>query len=263
MEEANRIARSLGSDFDDLSFICGDISPPPSIRQNFPLPIGQESNNVDVLIALHACDTATDEAIWRGIASGSSLILTAPCCHKEVRAQLDSAFLKANVGKLEPANNSANFKTNSGTTTVELRDLLRHGIFRERHAEMLTDSLRALLLEASGYDVTVMEFVGAEHTSKNVMVAAVKRERDRGERVVEELAWERVEALMATSGLTRQRLYDRLSSISGKAQVERVDGPAAAPQPVNNGSKGRRKKSVLTMPRYEGPVEDEKGLYGS
>ncbi len=105
----------------------------------------------EVLLALHACDTATDEALFRGIRAGAALIVAAPCCHKEIRPQLRA-----------PA---------------ELAALARHGIFAGRLADMLTDSLRALLLEAHGYQVKVFEFIDATHTPKNTMLAAVRRAR--------------------------------------------------------------------------------------
>lgn len=104
---------------------------------------------VDLLIALHACDTATDDAIHYGIRSGASLIVTAPCCHKEIRAQLAPPPL------LEP--------------------IVKHGILAEREAETVTDALRALLLEIHGYKASVFEFVSNEHTAKNLMIAASKR----------------------------------------------------------------------------------------
>lgn len=105
----------------------------------------------DVLIALHACDTATDEALFRGLRAGAALIVAAPCCHKEIRPQLRA-----------PA---------------ELAPLARHGIFETRLADMVTDALRALLLEAHGYQVKVFEFIDATHTPKNTMLAAVRRAR--------------------------------------------------------------------------------------
>jgi len=104
---------------------------------------------LDVLIALHACDTATDDAIAKGVQAGATLIVVAPCCQKELRAQLRPAPV------LAPA--------------------LAHGIFAERHAEFATDALRALLLEWAGYDTKVFEFISTEHTAKNVMIAATKR----------------------------------------------------------------------------------------
>ena len=105
----------------------------------------------EVLLALHAWNTATDEALFRGIRAGAALIVAAPCCHKEIRPQLRA-----------PA---------------ELAALARHGIFAGRLADMLTDSLRALLLEAHGYQVKVFEFIDATHTPKNTMLAAVRRAR--------------------------------------------------------------------------------------
>jgi SAM-dependent methyltransferase len=104
---------------------------------------------LDVLIALHACDTATDDAIALGIAAGATLIVVAPCCQKELRPQLHAAPV------LAPA--------------------LRHGIFQERQAEFATDALRALLLEWAGYDTKVFEFISTEHTAKNLMIAATRR----------------------------------------------------------------------------------------
>ena len=104
---------------------------------------------LDVLLALHACDTATDDAIAKGIQAGAALIVVSPCCQKELRPQLQAAPV------LAPA--------------------LRHGIFQERHAEFATDALRALLLEWAGYDTKVFEFIATEHTAKNLMIAATKR----------------------------------------------------------------------------------------
>lgn len=104
---------------------------------------------IDLLIALHACDTATDQAIHYGIRAGAAIVCCAPCCHRELRPQL-----------LRPQ---------------PLRALLRHGVHLGQEAEMLTDTLRALLLEACGYDAQVFEFVSLEHTAKNKMILAVRR----------------------------------------------------------------------------------------
>lgn len=104
---------------------------------------------VDVMIALHACDVATDYALHTGIRLGASIIMCAPCCHKQVRPQIQSPQV--------------------------LRPMLQHGVHLGQEAEMLTDGLRALLLEACGYETKVFEFVALEHTSKNKMILAVKR----------------------------------------------------------------------------------------
>ena len=104
---------------------------------------------IDVMIALHACDTATDHAIHHGLRGGAAVILCSPCCHKQLRPQLLSPH--------------------------PLRPILQHGVHLGQHAEMLTDGLRALLLEACGYDTQVFEFVALEHTQKNKMILAVRR----------------------------------------------------------------------------------------
>ena len=106
---------------------------------------------IDIMIALHACDTATDFAIHTGLRAGASIIMCSPCCHKELRPQLLSPH--------------------------PLRPILKHGVHLGQQAEMLTDGLRAMLLEACGYETQVFEFVALEHTNKNKMILAVKRER--------------------------------------------------------------------------------------
>ena len=119
-----------------LRFLAGDV------RSHEPGPI-------DVMIALHACDTATDHALHLGLRAGAEIILCSPCCHKQLRPQMRSPAL--------------------------LQPMLQHGIHLGQQAEMVTDSLRALLLEAEGYATQVFEFVALEHTSKNKMILAVKR----------------------------------------------------------------------------------------
>lgn len=104
--------------------------------------------NVDALIALHACNTATDDAIRRGIELGAKMIVVAPCCHKELRPQL---------GRPAP-----------------LAPVLEHGLMAERMSEWATDGLRALFLEWAGYRPKMIEFVSTEHTPKNLMIAAVR-----------------------------------------------------------------------------------------
>jgi SAM-dependent methyltransferase len=135
VELTNRVARETG--FERLRFVQGQIGEHPS------------EGPVDLLIALHACDTATDDALHHGIQARASLILTAPCCHKEIRSQL--------------------------VPPPVLRDVLRHGILAEREAELVTDGLRALLLEIHGYKASVFEFISSEHTGKNLMISAQKR----------------------------------------------------------------------------------------
>lgn len=103
--------------------------------------------SLDVLIALHACNTATDDALASGIKAGARLIVCAPCCHKQIRQEMEKS------GMLNP--------------------ITRYGIFLERQAVMITDTIRALILEYFGYKTQVMEFIEMEHTPKNVLVAGV------------------------------------------------------------------------------------------
>lgn len=133
VELCNRIAQD--AQFDGLRFRQGTI-------QEF-----DASTSIDILIALHACDTATDDAIDKGIRAGASLIVVAPCCHKQVRRELAGSQVE----------NDLEFMT-------------RHGIFMERHAEMLTDSIRALIMEYYGYKTKVLQFISDQHTPKNVMI---------------------------------------------------------------------------------------------
>ncbi len=131
---ANGVAKEIG--VDGLRFVRGAI--------------GEVSaDECDLLIALHACDTATDDALHEGIRAGASLIVAAPCCHKELRRQMQPPPV--------------------------LRDVLKHGILFEREAEIVTDAIRALLLEIHGYKASVFEFISPEHTGKNLMIAAQRR----------------------------------------------------------------------------------------
>jgi hypothetical protein len=140
----------------------------------------QPSAPPDVLIALHACDTATDDTLAQAVRAGASLILAAPCCHKEVRAQLDPPAV--------------------------LRSVLRHGILAEREAEIVTDGLRALVLEIHGYAAKVFEFISPEETSKNLMLAAHRRPTSQA---VEPLRAE-LRELMSFYGIRKQRLASLL-----------------------------------------------------
>ncbi|MCB0653738.1 MAG: SAM-dependent methyltransferase [Saprospiraceae bacterium] len=134
VEKCNIIAEK--SSFPNLKFQEGTII-------DAPLP------DIDVLIALHACDTATDDAIYRGIKSGSQVIVCAPCCHKQIRKQIDPED--------------------------DLAQITRFGILKERQAEIITDAIRALFLEAYGYKTKVFEFIATEHTPKNILIVGTKQ----------------------------------------------------------------------------------------
>lgn len=132
----NDIARQCH--YDGLSFVQGKI-------EDYQAPA------LDILIALHACDTATDDAIAKGVQAGAELIVVAPCCHKQIRREMEKAG-----------------------PPDELAFILKHGTFLERQAEMTTDALRCLLLEQAGYSTKAFEFIMGEHTPKNVMIVATK-----------------------------------------------------------------------------------------
>ena len=135
---------------------------------------------IDVMIALHACDTATDLAIKMGISSGAEIIMCAPCCHKELRPQI--------------------------VVPPVLKASLRFGVHLGQEAEMVTDSLRALLLEASGYETQVFEFISLEHTSKNKMILAVRRGEspDRKEEALSQI--KAIKDLYGIRGITLETL---------------------------------------------------------
>lgn len=132
----NEIAKS--ADFSGLDFVQGTIEE-------------YDAAGIDLLIALHACDTATDDAIFKGIKGGAELIVVAPCCHKQIRRQMEK-----------------------GKAVNELDFLTKYGIFLERQAEMVTDGIRALILEYFGYKTKVFEFISDAHTPKNVLIVGVK-----------------------------------------------------------------------------------------
>lgn len=146
-----------------LVFECGDV------RSVVP-------SEIDVMIALHACDIATDYALHTGIRCGASIIMCSPCCHKEIRLQIQSPGL--------------------------LKPMLQYGLHLGQQAEMVTDSLRALLLEACGYETKVFEFISLEHTNKNKMILAVKREGA----PTNDALLERIDALKAFYSIREQRL---------------------------------------------------------
>lgn len=135
----------------ELVTYCNDIAKKSAFTNlSFVAKPIEEYNNhkIDILIALHACDTATDDAIYKGLSANAALIICAPCCHKQLRQQVK--------GKEQES------------------PLLKYGIFKERHFEMVTDTIRALILEKNNYNTKVFEFISNEHTRKNVMLVASK-----------------------------------------------------------------------------------------
>ena len=128
----NDTAGKLG--YENLKFLVGDIA-------------DYDSDSADMVVTLHACDTATDFALINAVHWGSRVILSVPCCQHELFSQIN-----------EPVNNP----------------MLKHGIIKDKFTELLTDALRGLKLEAAGNEVNMIEFTSLEHTSKNIMIKAVK-----------------------------------------------------------------------------------------
>lgn len=182
VEFCQKVADEVG--FNHLDFFEGDVrsyqpderglneaSLHPSARRE------PRSSDLDVMIALHACDVATDFAIHTGIRLNASMIMCAPCCHKELRPQLKSPEV--------------------------LQPMLQFGIHAGQQAEMLTDTLRALLLKAYGYETKVFEFVSLEHTSKNKMILATKR---KNVQQPDPKIMQQVQALKTMYGIEKQSL---------------------------------------------------------
>ncbi len=146
IHNCNRLARSYG--YDRLQFVQGDI-------KNFT-----GSDQVDMVVTLHACDTATDYAIEKAVGWGAKVIFTVPCCQHEVNGQIQNKLL---------------------------HPVLKYGLLKERLSAILTDAIRANLLEEAGYDTQVLEFIEMEHTPKNILIRAVRRQEKREDSGISEL----------------------------------------------------------------------------
>lgn len=134
IRNCNILAEKLG--YDKLHFEQGDISG------------YQDADRVDMVVSLHACDTATDYALEKAVKWGAEVIMAVPCCQHELNGQIKCEILQP---------------------------VLKYGVIKERMAALITDALRADLLEQQGYDVQILEFIDMEHTPKNLMIRAVKR----------------------------------------------------------------------------------------
>lgn len=143
IEHCNKLSKKYGYQ-DKLKFYVGDIAGYNALT------------SVDMVVTLHACDTATDYALAKAVGWGAEVILSVPCCQHEVNRQLENDMLSP---------------------------VLKYGLLKERMAALLTDGIRAQLLEEQGYQVQVMEFIDMEHTPKNILIRAVKdKKTDRSNR---------------------------------------------------------------------------------
>ena len=132
IEDCNRLVKKYG--YEDLKFITGDVSTYTG------------EGKVDMVVTLHACDTATDYALEKAIEWGARVIFTVPCCQHEVNKQI---------------------------SCEQLSPILKYGLLKERVSALITDAVRANILEENGYQVQVMEFIDMEHTPKNILIRAV------------------------------------------------------------------------------------------
>lgn len=164
----NQISKECN--FNELAFVSKDI-------RDF------SAKEIDVIIALHACDTATDLAIFKGISAEAKLIVCAPCCHKQVRSEMGS--------------------------TAQFKPLTKHGIFQERQAEMLTDTIRSLLMEREGFKTKIFEFISNEHTRKNVMMIGYKTRSKRNREQINDS----VKQLKESFNIKRHELEDLLGKL--------------------------------------------------
>ena len=140
--KCNALAKKYS--YDKLRFECGDIA---------DYDANMSCENVDMVVTLHACDTATDYALYNAIRWNAGVILSVPCCQHEVNGQIDSQLLKP---------------------------VMKYGIIKERMSALITDGVRAELLTACGYNVQLLEFIDMEHTPKNIMIRAVKKSGSTG-----------------------------------------------------------------------------------
>ena len=139
IEDCNALAARYG--YENLKFVTGDVSTYTG------------EGNVDMVVTLHACDTATDYAIEKAVKWGARVIFTVPCCQHEVNKQIENE---------------------------QLQPLLKYGLIKERMSALITDAIRANMLEELGYQVQVMEFIDMEHTPKNILIRAVKEKEGVG-----------------------------------------------------------------------------------
>ena len=150
IDHCGKLAEKYG--YDKLTFLVGDIADYDGV------------DRVDMVVTLHACDTATDYALAKAVGWGAEVILSVPCCQHELNAQ---------------------FAARDGCAEV-MAPVMDYGLLRERFAALATDGLRAKYLEREGYETQVLEFIDMEHTPKNILLRAVKTGRKDG-RAAEEI----------------------------------------------------------------------------
>ena len=155
IDHCGKLAEKYG--YDKLTFLVGDIADYDGV------------DRVDMVVTLHACDTATDYALAKAVGWGAEVILSVPCCQHELNAR----FADGGGEK-------------GGACMTDLAPVMDYGLLRERFAALATDGLRAKYLEREGYETQVLEFIDMEHTPKNILIRAVKTGR-KNQRAAEEI----------------------------------------------------------------------------
>lgn len=165
IKNCNALAEKYG--YDKLRFLQGDIAS------------YEGTDQVDMVVTLHACDTATDYALAKAVKWGASVILSVPCCQHELNGQVKNEVLAP---------------------------VLKYGILKERFSAILTDGLRAQMLESAGYDTQILEFIDMEHTPKNLLIRAVKNPKNKENRR-QQKAWEDCAEAMSVSPSLQRLLF--------------------------------------------------------
>lgn len=160
----NELAKKYG--YEKLTFLVGDIADYEGVDQ------------VDMVVTLHACDTATDYALAKAVGWNAKVILSVPCCQHEVNKQLEKQR-NLHSGKMKSKTEVMEVSEMLGDQLASMEEVLGpimdYGLLRERFAALVTDGLRAKRLESEGYETQVLEFIDMEHTPKNILLRAVKK----------------------------------------------------------------------------------------
>lgn len=211
----NALAEEFG--YEKLKFLHGDIAD------------YEGTDQVDLVVTLHACDTATDYALAKAVAWNAKAILSVPCCQHELNRQIRNEIL-------EP--------------------VLKYGLLKERVAALLTDGLRASMLEQAGYQVQVLEFIDMEHTPKNILIRAVKEPEK-----IRRAGGRRTDSLQACMDFfhvhpTLQTLLEDRKTVTDDFQVKK--NSESKPAELTEGTKNMAQVSEKEAQAAEGIQEDKK-----
>ncbi len=167
----NRLTETFG--YEDLHFIVGDIEQYQGLTQ------------VDLVVTLHACDTATDAALEKAVRWDATVILSVPCCQHELYDQVENPILSP---------------------------MLNHGIIKERFAALATDAVRAQILDIVGYKTQIVEFIDMEHTPKNLLIRAIKQKRSKEQQKNKLEEYFAIKNFLHINPYLERALQDRINS---------------------------------------------------